>query len=203
MGLIQQLTKAHNATFKLVERLTDGWFLGLLARFVFFGVLYFYFLNSFETKIGDGIAGFFSIQDSAYYQIALPAVDAAGGDVEAVPFLPWGLIVFLGTYTEFLLPLMIVLGLFTRIASAGMIGFIVVQTIVDITVHQVGPETVGALFDRFSDSLILDQRTLWIFPLIYLVVKGGGAVSLDGILAKLFKPKMSSQDAMPVMRSAT
>ncbi len=186
MALIMQIAKLHKTVFTLVERLTDRWFLGLAARFVFFGVLYFYFLNSFGTKVGDGFAGFFSIQDGAYYQIALPAVEAAGGDVEAVPFLPWGLIVVLGTYTEFLLPLLVVLGLFTRIAAAGMIGFIAVQTIVDITVHQVGPETIGALFDRFSDSLIADQRTLWVFPLVYLIIKGAGVVSFDWLLVKWF-----------------
>ncbi len=202
MTFIQQLTKLHNSVFKIVERLTDGWFLGLLARFVFFGVLYFYFLNSFGTKVGEGFLGFFSIQDGAYYQIALPAVEEAGGDVEAVSFLPWGLIVFLGTYTEFLLPLMVVLGLFTRIAAAGMIGFIAVQTIVDITVHQVGTETIGALFDRFSDSLIMDQRTLWLFPLIYLIVKGGGAVSLDWLLTRMFA-KNTQADTTPATMSAT
>ncbi|MCO6185021.1 DoxX family protein [Rhizobium sp. L1K21] len=203
MKIIQHMTAMHRAVFIRLENLTDGWFLGLLARFVFFAVLYFYFLNSFGTKVGDGFAGFFSIQDSAYYQIALPAVDTAGGNIAAVPFLPWGLIVFLGTYCEFLLPLMVVLGLFTRIAALGMIGFIAVQTLVDITVHQVGPETVGALFDRFSDSLIADQRTLWIFPLIYLVIKGAGAISLDRILAGIFAAKNMPQASMPMMRSAT
>jgi putative oxidoreductase len=47
-----------------------------------------YFLNSARTKVGEGIAGFFSIQPGAYYQIAYPAVEAAGGDVGAVSFFP-------------------------------------------------------------------------------------------------------------------
>ena len=97
--------------------------------------------------------------------------------------LSWGLIVLLGTYSEFLLPLLIVLGLFTRLSALGMIGFIAVQTLVDITVHKVDAATIGALFDRFPDSVILDQRLLWIFPLVYLVLNGGGRISLDGLLA--------------------
>ncbi|MFC5585215.1 DoxX family membrane protein [Nitratireductor kimnyeongensis] len=161
----------------------DGWFLGLVARFSFLAVLYLYFLNSARTKVGDGFFGFFHIADGAYYQIALPAVEAAGGNVSAVSFIPWGLIVWLGTYSEFVLPLLIVLGLLTRIAALGMIGFVLVQSYVDIVVHNVGSETAGAWFDRFSDGLIWDQRTLWVFLLLYLAVKGAGLVSLDAFLS--------------------
>ena len=52
-----------------------------------------------------------------------------------VPLLPYGLVVTVGTYSEFLLPVLIVLGLFTRIAALGMIGFTLVQSFVDITWH--------------------------------------------------------------------
>lgn len=187
MNAIATIKRWHDSLFSYLERLTDGWFMGLFARFVFFAVLYFYFLNSFLTKIGDGVFGFLSVQDSAWYQIAPVAVDAAGGDIQAIPFFPWHLIVPLGTYAEFLLPLLITTGLFTRIASAGMIGFITVQTLTDIFGHMVGAETIGALFDRFPDSAIADQRLLWIVPLVYLVLKGGGRMSLDAILARRFQ----------------
>lgn len=175
--------KLHDGFFGSLEKAAGGWFLGLFARFVFAAVLWGYFLNSAFTKVGEGITGFFSIAPSAYYQIALPAVEAAGGDVSQVAFFPWGLIVTLGTYAEFILPLLVVIGLFTRVAALGMIVFIAVQTLVDITVHMVGPETIGALFDRFPDALILDQRLLWLMPLVYLVIKGAGLVSVDGLLA--------------------
>ncbi len=177
------LKRLHDAVFSTIERVLDGWFLGLAARFVFAAVLWMYFLNSARTKVGEGVLGFFSIRDAAYYQIALPAVDAAGGDVSQVAFLPWGLMVLMGTYGEFVLPLLVVVGLFARIAAVGMIAFIAVQTLVDVTVHQVGPETIGALFDRFPDSVILDQRLLWVLPLVYVAVKGAGAVSLDRLAA--------------------
>lgn len=177
------LKRLHDAAFSTVERTLDGWFLGLAARFVFAAVLWMYFLNSARTKVGEGLLGFFSIRDSAYYQIALPAVDAAGGDVSQVAFLPWGLMVLMGTYAEFVLPLLVVVGLFARIAAVGMIAFVAVQTLVDVTVHQVGPETIGALFDRFPDSVILDQRLLWVFPLVYVALKGAGSVSLDRLAA--------------------
>ena len=193
MGMVGAIKALHDAAFGAVERALDGWFIGLAARFVFAAVLWFYFLNSARTKIGDGFLGFFTITDNAYYQIALPAVDAAGGDVSQVAFLPWGLMVFMGTYGEFILPFLVVLGLFARIAALGMIAFIAVQTLVDVTVHQVGPETIGALFDRFPDGVIMDQRLLWIFPLVYVVVKGAGAVSLDALAARLWSRRTASR----------
>ena len=176
------LLSIYEMLVNAVDRLTRGWFIGLFARFTFASVLYFYFLNSAKTKVGDGLLGFFTVTDNAYYQIALPAVEAAGGDVSQVAFFPWTLIVVAGTYAEFILPLLIIFGLFTRIASVGMIAFIAVQTYVDITVHQVGAKTIGAMFDRFSDGLIADQRLLWIFPLVYLAIRGAGAISVDRLL---------------------
>lgn len=178
------LTGLHDRVFGFLERLGDAWLLGLVARFAFAAVLWGYFLNSARIKVGDGLTGFFSISPGAYYQIALPAVEAAGGDVDAVSFLPWGLIVTMGTYAEFILPLLVVIGLFSRIAAIGMIGFIAVQTLVDITVHKIGAESIGAWFDRFPDSVIADQRLLWLVPLLVIAIKGPGLLSIDHLLAK-------------------
>lgn len=184
-SVINFLTGLHHRVFRFIERLGDAWLLGLIARFAFAAVLWSYFLNSAKTKVGDGFLGFFSVSSGAYYQIALPAVNAAGGDVGAVSFFPWGLIVYMGTYAEFILPLLIVIGLFSRIAALGMIGFIAVQTFVDITVHQIGAESIGAWFDRFPDGVIADQRLLWIVPLTVIIIKGPGLLSLDALLTKL------------------
>jgi putative oxidoreductase len=185
IGIATRLKRLHDMVFGVVEHALDGWFLGLAARFVFAAVLWMYFLNSARTKVGDGFLGFFSIRDNAYYQIVLPAVDAAGGDVSQVAFIPWGLMVVMGTYGEFILPLLVVLGLFARMAALGMIAFIGVQTLVDVMIHQVGPGAIGALFDRFPDAVIMDQRLLWVFPLVCVAVKGAGAVSLDAVAARM------------------
>lgn len=184
------LIEFYRRTVRLVESMLDRWFLGLLARIIFLAVLVPYYLNSALTKFD----GPFSIADGAYYQIALPAVDAAGGDVSAVSFLPWGLMVFLGSYGEIILPLLLVVGLFTRIAALGMIGFIIVQTLTDILVHNVDATTIGALFDRFPDSVILDQRMLWIFPLAYLALKGAGLLSLDKLLCAFWTHRMAGHE---------
>ncbi|MEM6973247.1 MAG: DoxX family protein [Pseudomonadota bacterium] len=166
------------------ERALDGWLPGLAARLVFAAVLFGYFWNAALTKIGDGVGGVFTIVDGAYFQIVPPIVEAAGYDASAVAFWPWGFIVTLGTYSEFLLPLLIVVGLFTRIAALGMIVFIIVQSYVDIAFHAVDAETMGALFDRIPTAAIMDQRALWIFMLLVLVVKGAGALSLDALIGR-------------------
>lgn len=186
MTFVVSLIEIYRQTVRQVEAMLDGWFLGLLARLVFLAVLLPYYINSALTKFD----GPFLIADSAYYQIALPAVDAAGGDVSAVSIFPWGLMVLFGSYGEIILPLLLVAGLLTRIAALGMIGFIIVQTLTDVLVHNVDATTIGALFDRFPDSVILDQRLLWIFPLIFLVVRGAGLFSLDKLLCTVWTRRM-------------
>jgi len=184
MNAILRIRDLHNAVFKAVERGAGDWFLPFAARLVFLAVLFFYFLNSWGTKVEGGITGFFSVKDGAYYQIVPWAVEAAGGEVSQVGFVNH-LIVLAGSVAEFVLPVLIVAGLFTRIAALGMIVFVAVQTFVDVNFHGVAGDTLGALFDRFSDSLVADQRTLWAFLLLVLVVKGGGALSLDALLSRV------------------
>lgn len=182
--MVTLLTSLHGRVFGFLEAKLDGWFLGLLARLVFAAVLAIYYLHSAATKVGDGVTGFFSIGDNAYFQILPSVVEAYGYDASQVPFFPYDIIVFAGTYAEFVLPVLIVLGLFTRLAALGMIGFIVVQSYVDIAFHGVDAATIGSWFDRLPSAAILDQRAFWVFVLIYLVVRGAGALSLDAVLGK-------------------
>ena len=67
-----------------------------------------------------------------------------------------------------------------------MIGFIAVMTYVDINFHGADAKTIGVLFDRVQDSVISDQRLLWCIPLIYLILKGPGLLSLDAIFGNFF-----------------
>ncbi len=184
MALIRFVTRLHDAVFGGVERALGAWFPGLAARLVFASVLYFYFLSSAKTKIGEGLAGFLTVSDGAYFQIVSPIVERYDFDPSQVPFFPWGLIVHLGTYAEFVLPALIVVGLLTRVAALGMIVFIAVQSYVDITVHGLEDKAIGAMFDRFPDAVIADQRLMWVFPLAYLVIRGAGAVSLDRLFSR-------------------
>ena len=172
--MIARITALHSRIFGTVETQLGNWFTGLAARFVFAAVLLVYYLNSATTKVGEGFFGFLTITDNAYFQILPRVVEAYDYDASQVPLFPYGLVVAAGTYGEFVLPVLSVLGLFTRIAAVGMIGFTLIQSFVDIAYHGADGETIGAWFDRFSDAVILDQRALWVFLLSYLVVPGPG-----------------------------
>ncbi len=177
------ITRLHQAIFGSIQNALQGWFPGLLARLTFASVLLMYFLNSAKTKVGDGLAGFTQIQDNAYFQILPKVVEQFGYDASQVPVFPYQWIVYAGTYSEFILPVLIVAGLFTRIAAFGMIVFVAVQTYVDITAHAVDDKTIGSFFDRFPDAVIADQRALWVFLLMYLFIYGAGKLSLDYLFA--------------------
>jgi putative oxidoreductase len=154
-----------------------------LARLVFAGVLLIYFWNSARTKIGDGLFGFFQPSDGAYIQIFPKAVEAVGYDISQLGFYHWA-VVTVGTWAEFTLPLLIVIGLFTRLAALGMIGFVIVQSATDVIGHGVAGDDLGRWFDVASNALILDQRGLWLVLLVTLVFLGAGPLSLGRLLSK-------------------
>ncbi|MFK7903114.1 MAG: DoxX family protein [Nitratireductor sp.] len=189
MIFISKIKNLHDQIFKTITILAGTWFLSTAARLGFLAVLFFYYLNSASTKVGEGFAGFFEVSFGAYIQILSEAgMVAYDFEIANVPFLQ-KCIVYLGTYSEFILPILIVIGLFTRLAALGMIGFIFVQSYVDITAHGLDEGTIGTLFDRDPSSLIMDQRALWIFLLLVLVVKGAGLFSLDTLVCKWWKNK--------------
>ncbi len=154
-----------------------------LARLTFAGVLLIYFWNSARTKFGEGFAGLFTPSDGAYYQIFPKAIEAAGYDFSQLTIFHWA-VVMAGTWAEVLLPLCIIIGLFTRLAALGMIGFVIVQSLTDVLGHGIGGDDLGRWFDVASGALILDQRALWITLLLTLVMMGAGPLSLDRILAR-------------------
>jgi putative oxidoreductase len=178
---MRALVSLHNSVFGALEAAAP-WLIPTLARLVFAGTLLIYFWNSGLTKWG---AGPFSPDLGAYIQILPRAFDAVGYDPSALGPLATATVLF-GTWAEFILPALVVLGLFTRIAALGMIGFVIVLTWVDIMGHGAGPETIGAWFNNTSGDAILDQRAFWIFLLIVLVLRGGGpAVARRAPLAAL------------------
>ncbi|MEM1130052.1 MAG: DoxX family protein [Pseudomonadota bacterium] len=175
---MSKLVSIHNAVFDRLEALLAPWLIPSLARLVFAGTLLMYFWASGLTKLGDGIFGFIRLSDGVYIQMFPRVFEQLGYDPSAFG-IGYRLIALFGTWAEFILPLLIVLGLFTRLAAIGMIGFVVVMSITDILGHSADAETVGTWFDRASGSLIIDQRAFWIFLLLVLVLRGAGPISLD------------------------
>jgi putative oxidoreductase len=166
----------YDGLARFADRQAD-WLLPTAARLVFAAVLFSYFWTSAGTKLD----GFFTPSLGAYAQIFPKAFETAGYDPSAMSF--WqSLVALAGAWAEYLLPLLIVFGLFTRLAAIGMVGFVLVQSLTDILGHGAGPETVGAWFDAASDALILDQRAFWMFLFLVLIVKGAGPISADRFL---------------------
>lgn len=171
------LISLHNFVFERLERLAPP-VLPTLARLVFAGTLLIYFWTSAATKL----EGIFTLDAGAFAQIFPRKFEALGYDPSQFGALD-RLIVLAGAYSEFILPLLVAIGLFTRLASVGMIGFILIQSLTDIYGHMADPKTIGTWFDKASDALIVDQRAFWVFLLAYLVLRGGGPVSVDRVLA--------------------
>lgn len=177
---MNMLITLHNSIFQKVENMLGPWLLPTLARFTFAATLLIYFWNSARLKIGEGVFGIFDIS-RAYGQIFPRAFEEAGYDDAAMSAFQW-LVSLAGTWAEFILPLLIVIGLFTRIAALGMIGFVLMQSLTDIYGH--GAEKYGAWFDRLSDGVIMDQRLFWVTVLLILVVRGAGPISIDRLLRR-------------------
>jgi putative oxidoreductase len=173
--MIRVIDLADSATAPL-DRAAD-WLLPTLARFGFAAVLSGYFWSSGLTKF-DSI---FVPSVGAYAQIFPKAFEAAGYDTHALGLIPYLIALFAG-WAEVVLPLLIVIGLMTRLSALGMIGFAVVQSLTDVIGHMADSATIGAWFDRASDAVILDQRTLWVILLAILVLKGAGPLSLDRVV---------------------
>lgn len=179
-GLISLIRTLHDGVFGTLERLGQGWLVELLARLAFAAVLLVYYLNSGLGKFDSGflVPGF-----GAYISILGEAtMTEYGFDVANIP-LHLDLVVYAGSITEIVLPILIVIGLFTRVAALGMIFFVLVQSYVDVAMHGVSGDDVGAWFDNQSGALLMDQRTLWVFLLLVLVIKGAGALSLDRLIS--------------------
>jgi putative oxidoreductase len=168
-----RVSGVYHAASALASRQGD-WVLPTLARLVFAGVLLGYFWASALTKLD----GPFSPSTGAFAQIFPKAFEAVGYDAGQLGLWQW-LVVLAGSWAELVLPLLIVLGLLTRVAALGMIGFVLVQSLTDIYGHGAA---AGAWFDRASDALILDQRALWLLLCAVLVCKGAGPVSADRLL---------------------
>ncbi|MEL7164123.1 MAG: DoxX family protein [Pseudomonadota bacterium] len=165
---MKTLSQLRALLFDPMDR--GDWLLPTLARLVFLAVFFFYFLNSAGTKIEGSI---FSPSAGAFAQIFPKAAEEVLYDVTQLSAIQ-RIIILLGTVAEYVLPVLIVLGLLTRLAALGMVGFVAVQTLVDVTGHGV---KLGAWFNNAPE--LLDDRTLWIFLFIVMVIKGAGPISVD------------------------
>lgn len=173
-ALVARYTTALNT----LDRMSD-FMVPTLARLTFIAVLLFYFWNSAILKIDGSI---FSPSAGAFGQIFPKAAEAVLWDVSQMNIFQ-RLVIFFGTVAEFVLPALVFVGLLTRLAALGLIGFIWVQTIVDVLGHN---QKLGSFFTSTINNpeYLLGDRTMWTFLMLVLVFKGAGALSLDALLRK-------------------
>lgn len=179
------LLRQHDALFDWIERRAARPILTTLARFTFAATLLVYFWSSAGTKLGEGLRGLFSPSVGAYAQIFPRAMEAVGYDASQLAAWQTAVVVA-GTWAEVLLPALLILGLATRLAALGMIGFVLVQTLTDLVGHGAlgDPMALGAWFDTTPHAPILDQRLFWLCLLAIPAFFGGGPLSVDAALRR-------------------
>ena len=115
------------------------------------------FWRSARTKVEDG--SILTIKDTTFYQFS----DAP---FNQVPLINGDLGAYVTTYTEHLLPVLLLLGLATRLGALGVLGMtLVIQTFV------------------FPEMAVWWQtHILWVAMALVLIVRGGGLFSLDRLI---------------------
>lgn len=186
MGLLRGLNSLYEGFFGGLQGLLEGWLLGLAARLTFASVLLMWFLSSALEKVGTGFPDMLIPNATAYNQIIPQQMQQVGLDPTQIEFFPYGLMVYAGTYLEFALPVLILVGLWTRAASLGMLCFLAVMTYVESATTG-ATISAAAFFDGNPGAAIEDQRLLWAFPLVYLLLRGPGAISLDAIFGLMVR----------------
>ena len=124
----------------------------LFTRFVLAGI----FWRSARTKVEEGT--WFSISDTTYFLFA--------EEYSGVP-LPSDLAAVLATVSEHVFPILLVLGLFTRLSALALLGMTMV---IQIFVY---PEAWWPV------------HSLWAALALILIMRGAGSISLDAPLLRM------------------
>ena len=140
------MRKPWNAIADRLEALVSHGLLSLAARF---GIGAVFFLSG-RTKV----EGILTVSDSAYTLFR---------EEYKVPLLPPEFAAHMATYAEHLLPVLLVLGLFTRLSALGLLG-------------------MTAVIQFFVYPAAWPTHLTWAVALLYLAGRGAGPLSLDRAL---------------------
>ncbi|RJX78804.1 DoxX family protein [Pseudomonas sp. LS-2] len=132
----------NRLTDRLHQLISDSW-LSLIARLAIAGV----FLMSGRTKV----EGFLTITDSTYELFRTEY---------NLPLVPPEIAAHLATYAEHLFPLLLILGLFSRLSALALLGM---TTVIEVFVYP----------DAWATHLT------WAGLLLIIIAKGAGRLSLD------------------------
>lgn len=174
------LGRLYQQVYGTAQSLISHNLLSLFARLAIAGVFWRSFLNKVETNgLFDYVETInnFDVERSLLKVPAFPIeirdrvfTNFAEGGSNHIPFLPGDFAAVMATMGEGILPILLVLGLFTRFAATGLI---VMALVIQIFVFPTNAHFWGSI-------------ALWFVPLFYLVGRGSGALSLDYILSRQF-----------------
>ena len=139
---------------RMVATLSAPWIdavMLLLVRFSLAGI----FWRSGRTKVDEG--SWLSVSDTAKFLFE--------EEYSSVP-LPPEFAAYMATYAEHLFPILLVIGLFTRLSALALLGMTMV---IQIFVY---PEAWWSV------------HMIWVALALVLIVRGGGSLSLDRLLTR-------------------
>ena len=150
--MLQTLTRPYD---RIISLISGGFIESLMLLFVRM-TLAGIFWRSGRTKVEEG--SWLTVGENTIYQF--------GDDpFNKVPLLTSELAAHLTTYAEHALPILLVFGMFTRLAAMALLGMTIVIQIFAF------PEAWWQV------------HSLWVALTLILIVRGGGGLSVDALLA--------------------
>lgn len=139
---------------RLVQSLSVAWVEAIMLLFVRISLAGI-FWRSGRTKVDEG--SWLSVSDTAKFLFE--------EEYKGVP-LPAELSAYMATYAEHLFPILLVIGLFTRLSALALLG---ITMVIQIFVY---PEAWWSV------------HMIWVALALVLIVRGGGHLSLDQLLTR-------------------
>lgn len=149
--MLQKLTRPYDRVVALLSGRSAESIALIFVRVALAAIFWF----SGRTKVEDG--SLLTVSENAIYQFSEEPFSN-------VPLLPSDFAAYLTTYAEHFLPMLLVLGLFTRISALALLGMtLVIQLFVF-------PEAWWQV------------HIIWVALTLILITRGGGRFSIDALL---------------------
>jgi putative oxidoreductase len=175
-GVLVGLYAWHQTVFSSASKIFGGALLGLLARLTLAGVFWRSLLTKVEvtklfpytTYINDFAVERHHVRVPSF-PLEMKASTYQIFETEyGLPLIPTGWAAWMATLAEFAMPILLVLGLLTRISAAALVGM-----------------TLVIQFFVYPDAW-WGVHALWLVMAIYLVAHGPGRISLDHMAKPIF-----------------
>lgn len=149
--MLQSLTRRYDHIVALLSGRVAESIALVFVRLALAGI----FWMSGRTKVEEG--SLLTVSENAIYQFSEEPFSN-------VPLLPSDMAAHLTTYAEHILPILLVLGLFTRLSALALMGM-----------------TLVIQFFVFPEAW-WQVHILWVALAMVLIMRGGGVLSLDRLL---------------------